>query len=360
MDKIDHIGIIGQGKMGTALFLYLLGYDYTISWLCSSPESRDKAQQLFNKKLRLKVHCGVMSSEESTVKSLKTLISDDPEILAGCDLIIETITEDVEKKKALFLKLDPVLHEKCLMTSNSSSILPSLLIPSEKRQKTFAGLHFLFPLNLKKTIELIAAPQTSQRTLDTLQQFLQAIDKISLQEHEGTAFIINKILLDFQAGAYQIFLEGKLGMKEIDALVKRKFFAIGVFEFFDHVGIDVMLASFKNYTLHSQNREFYTPLISKMEELVSANRLGIKTKRGFYQYGPQNGDGIDSVPPEGTSKEYLEKKEQSLRNYLRHSFQSAIANGTGENDLTYAMTDLLSLDKDSLSNLFQDNFTNQI
>ena len=84
-------------------------------------------------------------------------------------------------------------------------------------------------------------------------------------------------------------------MKEIDNLVKENLFPLGIFEFFDHVGIDVMLASIRNYKLNSLSPGSYIPLIQKLEELCANNYLGLKTRKGFYDYSIPGSQKRDSV-----------------------------------------------------------------
>jgi 3-hydroxyacyl-CoA dehydrogenase len=346
MNEIKHIGIIGEGKMGSNLFLYLLPYDYRLSWLCSAKEGKNQATKFLGKKLKVLLNSGLMTEQEFIDKVELTTISDDPGSLAGCDLVIEAITENLSLKRQIFQSLDAILKPSCIFTSNSSSILPSALAPSEKRAENMAGMHFFFPLNIKKTVELIHAPGTSSDTIQNLQHFLCAIGKKTLLENEQQAFVLNRLILDFQVGAYHLLQEGKMTMKEIDDLVKSRFFSIGIFDFFDHVGIDVMLVSIKNYTRKAGNRDFYAPLIYKMEELVSQNRLGFKSKQGFYTYCKSLGDITKEVSEQMPSKTYLQDVENRLLNYYISSVNSAIDAGMDPKVLADAVKDILGLERD--------------
>jgi 3-hydroxyacyl-CoA dehydrogenase len=107
---------------------------------------------------------------------------------------------------------------------------------------------------------------------------------------EKDSFILNRIFLDFQNEAFLLVYEKKASLQQIDRLVREHFFPTGVFEFFDSVGLDVMLASVKNYSKNDPGQERYHPLILQLQELVSKGRLGMKTKGGFY------GESISSDP----------------------------------------------------------------
>jgi 3-hydroxybutyryl-CoA dehydrogenase len=284
LKQIHKIGVVGEGKMGSSVFLYLNGFDFTLAWLCSGEAARDSALKTFRKKTRFLYQSGVLSEEQYHSKTEKTVVTFSIEELQDCDLIIEAITENIDSKKTLFAALDKNVNPDCIITSNSSSILPSEFNLPASRTDKFAGLHFFFPVPVKNCVELISSSKTSVDTIDSLRNFLIQINKTPFHQSEANAFVLNRLLLDFQAGAYQIFLEGKLSVVEIDDLVKKYLFPVGVFEFFDHVGIDVMLSSVKSYTRKSENPVFYAPLISKMKELLDQNKLGIKNKFGFYDY----------------------------------------------------------------------------
>ncbi|HZX61981.1 MAG TPA: 3-hydroxyacyl-CoA dehydrogenase family protein, partial [Bacteroidales bacterium] len=212
-------------------------------------------------------------------------ISNNAADLASCELIVEAISEELEAKQQLFRMLDKIAPPGCIFTSNSSSINPSALIPSENRKDKFAGLHFFYPIALKDIVEVILTPETSQETLQQITSFLKSIRRRFLLLEEKDSFILNRIFLDFQNEAFLLVNEKKASLQQIDRIVRERFFPTGVFDFFDSVGLDVMLASVRNYSQDDPAAERYHPLIGQLQELVAAGRLGTKTKGGFYCEG---------------------------------------------------------------------------
>jgi 3-hydroxybutyryl-CoA dehydrogenase len=269
------------------------------------------------------------------------------EDLEDCDLIIEAITEDIDLKRVLFESLNKAVNAECIFATNSSSFIPSKLISSGERKDKVAGLHFFFPVAMKKTVELITGSQTSLETKESLNRFLVKINKRPFSQDESNAFILNRLLLDFQAEAFNVLGEGKLSFMEIDELVKQRFFPIGAFEFFDHVGIDVMLSSIRSYTRDSTNKGFYAPLFQKLEELVKLNHLGIKTKHGFYDYSLQQE--LSSVPT-NSAIDLLDHKNNAadrLWDYYIRSVKSVIDSGIcTREDLAFYVKDYLGMDTD--------------
>lgn len=297
-NMLKKIGIIGEGKMGTNLLYYLIDMNFNLTWVCSQNADFEKLRKTFDKRLIRTLEAGIF--DEARVKSIlgRINITRTLEDVASCDLIIEAINEDLQSKQELFRILDNIAYPGCIFTSNSSSINPSELIPSENRKDKFAGLHFFYPIALKNIVEVILAPESSKKTLSELTSFLEIIHRRFLLLEEKDSFILNRIFLYFQNEAFLLVNEKKASIQQIDRIVREQFFPIGVFEFFDSVGLDVMLASIKNYSKNDILKERYNPLIGQLQELVSKGRLGGKTKSGFYFEGMS----VDLGYPENDAK----------------------------------------------------------
>ena len=342
--------------MGKSIFLCLAGCDFRLTWLVSSETGKEKARKLFINKTKCLLQSGVLTAEESALKIDRKTVTTDPGDLKDCDLIIEAITEDIGLKKALFESLDKAVNAACIFATNSSAILPMQLVPSENRQDRFCGLHFFYPLAMKNMVELITNPSTSSQTKELLLQFLSQINKTPFIQDESNAFVLNRLFLDFQAGAFLVFMEGQLSYHEIDELVREHLFPIGVFEFFDHVGIDVMLSSVKAYTKDMSNKALYTPLIEKMEELVKLNQLGIKTKQGFYDYMQKEEKVVNATDTSKGKSVYKLMVTERLWDYYFKSVMSVIEKGLiSREDLAYAIKDYMGMDSDPFTLPFSDS-----
>jgi 3-hydroxybutyryl-CoA dehydrogenase len=347
MHEIHKIGVIGEGKMGSSIFYYLNDFNFDLMWLCSSGPEKEKALKTYTRKANRLLQSGVLSENQYLSKTENTKVTCSVSDMYDCDLIIEAVTEDAEIKRNLFCTLDKVVNPNCLFTTNSSSIFPSMLVPSESRRDKVAGLHFFFPVALKSTVELITNASTLNQTKESLHQFLVCINKRPFHQNEHHGFILNRILLDLQAGAFQVASEAKLSYREIDELLKQYNFPTGVFEFFDHVGIDVMLASVKSYTKDAENKAFYMPMIQKLEELVSLNHLGIKTRHGFYDY--TNSAASVEMSEQSIKADDVLKQDviRFLQKYYTRSVSKVIESGVCTyEELVLYMKDYLGIDTD--------------
>ncbi|MDP4282078.1 MAG: 3-hydroxyacyl-CoA dehydrogenase family protein [Bacteroidota bacterium] len=281
---LNIIGIIGEGKMGTNLFYYLLDKPYSLTWICSRKADIEKIRRTFNKKCKRMLENGVASPLQYTHWMDETIISMELQDLEKSNLVIEAIPEDADLKKDLFRKLDEMVPKECILVSNSSSIIPSLLIPGPQRAEKVAGLHFFYPVALKNITEIIQSPLTSQETVETLTAFLQSTGRNFLVQDENSAFLLNRIFLGLQNEAFRIVMEGKVTFAGIDAMIRKNLLPTGIFDIFDAVGLEVMLSSIRNYVRNTPDESDYHPLMDFLGSRISEGKLGVKSGAGFYDY----------------------------------------------------------------------------
>ena len=349
MNNIKNIVVAGEGKMGTSIFLYLNGFNFNLTWLCSGVHAAENARNTFKKKTGHMLNGGIINEAEHSLKLEETRIIYNLEEIAGCDLVIEAIPEKLSEKKSLFRQLDKILDRECIFTSNSSSLTPSDLTPSENRKETFTGLHFFYPVPQKKTVELIAGLTTSSETLEKLERFLLEINKKPFSQNESDPFILNRILLDMQAEAFNIISENIISVTGLDDIVKQHLFPLGIFEFFDHVGIDIMLSSVESYMRFASGSESYQFMVNSFREMTDSGKLGIKTGRGFYNY-----KGIKRITePLNSETDISEIVQHSVLERLTHclgkSCNRVLNSGVcSAEDLKFYLQDYLEADYDPI------------
>ncbi len=282
--EIHTVGIIGEGKMGTSIFHCLPGIVPQLRWLVSSAADRENIMKSLEKRIRREVNAGVISESEAAGMMNGITVGTGPELLDQCDLVIEAIPEDLDLKNELLRNIDPHLLPECLIATNSSSILPSALAPSDKRKPFLLGMHFFYPVMMKETVELIVTPDNPAEVVSKAICFLERLRKKPLLQNEQQAFLLNRMWLDIQNEAFLITESGAISIPEMDALVRQRLFSFGVFDFIDSVGIDVMARAISNYIAGYPNGEFYRSLLSRLERMVQSGELGRKSGKGFYAY----------------------------------------------------------------------------
>ena len=303
---INKIGIIGGGKMGTDIFHFLSDFPFQLTWLFKSQMKLEKAREDWIKKQQRALKYNRLDEDAYHEKLLQIQFTSDLSTLADCDLIIESMTENYETKSALFRELDVVVKPESIFSSNTSSIPIASMVPSNRRINSFVGLHFFYSVKIKNLVEVNILSETSQPVVDLLSEFLLTTRKFFKILPEPDHFLFNRLFLPLQAGVYNLYEEDKIPIETLDLLVKEKLFPIGIFEFFDQVGIDVMHTAVSNYTLGKTDADFYQPLIEGLKRLKEGNQLGVKTGKGFYNY-------VDQKPPLDINfKDSLDNPQQDL------------------------------------------------
>ncbi len=310
------IGLVGSGRMGESIFYHLIDFEYSLVWIFRKPDLRDKATEKLHKKLRRMLKAGAYDDQTYNYKIENILITSDMSELNSCDLIIETVVEDIAIKSELFKELDRNVKKECVFVSNSSSIKPATICPDSDRKERFAGLHFFFPVRFNKSVEIMGTDACSAETIESLKKFTEDIDKKALVLPEKGAFILNKVFIYTQAQAFWAYRDNILSIKEIDDLIKKHIFTMGTFEFLDHVGLDVILSAARIYLEDMDHKDFIYITIEEVQKIVDRGNLGVKTGKGFYSYNKEE-TVEEPANLKQVSNEERKKYEEDLVNKIR-------------------------------------------
>lgn len=289
------IGIIGEGKMGTNLFHYISDFPFEMRWIVSPAADVEKISKTWSKKIARGVNTAIID-EAGAVRRNRAIITRDLQAACDCDLIIEALPENENIKLEVFRNMEPIAPPHCIFASNSSSILPSRLSPSESRTPNVIGIHFFYPVSLKNIVELIVHPKSDLLTIERSITFLNTIQRKYLYQAEQDAFLLNRIYLEVQLEAWLIIREKMMSPTQLDRLVRSRLFPLGPFECMDVVGMDVMLPSIRNYTRHYPDPARYESLLEELQRLVAVGRLGMKSGKGFFDHTESGSDQDRQVP----------------------------------------------------------------
>ncbi|MBN1198360.1 MAG: 3-hydroxyacyl-CoA dehydrogenase family protein [Bacteroidales bacterium] len=341
---IRNVGIIGEGKMGSSIFYSLVNQPYHLRWIGSTTADIDRLSQNFQKKIRRAQKTGMLSQAHFDLLSSQTIISSDLRDASDCDLIIEAIPEEVLLKQDLFKRLDLIVKPSTILASNSSSINPSILFTGTHRDHQIIGIHYFYPVILKESVELTFTLQTAAEARENARLFLQNTHKRILELDESNSFILNRLFLDIQNEAYRICEQGIVSEEQIDQLVKEHLFPVGIFEFMDSVGIDILLNSIRNYVEAYPNKEYYSGLVSRLQKLVDDGKTGKKTGQGFYLYK----DSLPVIPV--LSQKLSHKKISEIIEFMKYTYLNTakrftMQSGCTIGEMNLAIKEYLGLEK---------------
>jgi len=203
--------------------------------------------------------------------------------LAGCDLIVEAIVENVDAKKAAYAALDALVGERTIFCSNTSSLCITELASTTRRPDRFAGLHFFNPVPLMKLVEVTRALTTSETTYRTVFDFARSLGKEAITAPDRPGFIVNRLLVPYLLDAIRAYENGLGTLEDIDKGMKLGCgYPMGPFTLLDFVGLDTTY-----FIANIMFDEFREPAYAPpplLKRMVLAGRLGRKSGRGFYDY----------------------------------------------------------------------------
>ncbi len=280
---IKCVGVIGAGQMGGGIahVCALAGYDVRISDVGKA--QLEKAVANITRNMDRQVKGGRISAAdmEAALKRISTGIS--YSLFKGCDVIIESATENEEVKRKILKKLCPVLKPEAIVCTNTSSISITRLAAVTDRPERFMGMHFMNPVPLMKLVELIRGIATEDDTYQTIRKMAVKLGKTPAMAEDFPAFIVNRILLPMINEAVYTLYEGVGSVSSIDTAMKLGAnHPMGPLELADFIGLDICLAVMQVlYEGLADSKYRPCPLLVKY---VEAGWLGRKSGRGFYDY----------------------------------------------------------------------------
>ncbi|MCA9592076.1 MAG: 3-hydroxyacyl-CoA dehydrogenase family protein [Myxococcales bacterium] len=282
--KIQKVGIIGTGTMGRGIAQVCAQAGRSVVIVKATPGSWDKAEGSLEKGLGKLVERGKLSAEERDAIVGRITFSKEERDVADCDLVIESVVEDIDIKKALFERLESMCKKDAILATNTSTLSVTAMMAVCKERGRIAGLHFFNPAPVMALVEVIHGFETSEQTLSSLTAFCEEIGKSPVVVQDTTGFIVNRLLTPYMLNAIRMLERGTGTIESIDAAMKMGAgYPMGPFQLADYIGLDVVEAMAKNI-FDDVRHEHHAPPHT-LTRLVQLGYLGRKTGKGFYDYG---------------------------------------------------------------------------
>ena len=199
------------------------------------------------------------------------------------DLVVEAATEDVSLKLKIFNELDENCSSNTILATNTSSISITKIAAKTSQPKKVIGMHFMNPVPLMKLVEIIRGYSTSDEVTRTIMELSKKLNKTPVEVNDYPGFIANRILMPMINESIYSLYEGVAGVSEIDTVMKLGMaHPMGPLQLADFIGLDVCL-SILNVMYDGFKNPKYAPC-PLLVNMVQADKLGIKSGEGFYDY----------------------------------------------------------------------------
>ena len=277
------VAVLGAGAMGTGIGQIAVQNGCHVVYYDSFPGATDRSKASIEKIFNRLAEKGKITSQQKEEMLGRMQWSADIDAVSGADLVVEAVIEDLDVKKDLFAKVEPLLRSDAWLCTNTSSLSIAALSSGLTHPERFGGLHFFNPAPLMPLVEVVPGVKTGDDFTETMEALMLEWGKVPVVAKDTPGFIVNKVARPFYSEAIKLYEEGVASVAEIDAAVKSIGFRMGPFELTDLIGHDV------NYTVTETvwSQFFYDPRFRPsitQKRLKEAGLFGRKTGRGFYNY----------------------------------------------------------------------------
>jgi len=280
--QIETVGIVGGGFMGAGIAetAAVAGIPVVVREL---PEYLDATRQRLDTSFARAVKRGKMDdAQRDAALGLITLTSDLND-LAGADIVIEAVPENVELKTSIMRTLDGLLADDAIIASNTSAIPIAQLAGLVSNPERVVGLHFFSPVPVMGLVEIVRALDTSDDTVKQSRMFVERLGKHAIETKDRSGFIVNFLLIPYLMAAVRMYEEGFASREDIDEGMKLGAgHPMGPLALCDFIGLDVLHAVCNSLFEEFKRGEYAPPPL--MQRMISSGRLGRKSGRGFYDY----------------------------------------------------------------------------
>ncbi|HFC11948.1 MAG TPA: 3-hydroxyacyl-CoA dehydrogenase family protein [Anaerolineae bacterium] len=282
--QIRQVGVVGAGVMGRGVAQRLAQYGCTVRLIDQSETVLEQASAEIRHNIRLAQLLGKADRNQTPNQILDQItFTTDLTQLHNVDFLVENIVEKWTAKRDLYPQLDAICPAHTVFAANTSCISITKLGSITQRADRIVGMHFMNPVPLKSTVEMIRGYHTSPETIAIAQTFLAGIGMDAVIVNDSPGFVSNRVLmLTINEAAYLVY-EGVAQPSEVDAVFTKCFgHPMGPLATGDLIGLDTILYSVDVlYESYNDSKYRPCPLLKKM---VDAGLHGRKTGEGFFTY----------------------------------------------------------------------------
>jgi 3-hydroxybutyryl-CoA dehydrogenase len=280
---VHQIGVVGSGTMATGIVEVLAKAGFDLLFVARSAEKAATVMATITRSLEKAVQRGKLTDDERTAALGRVRSSTTLDDLAGAQMVIEAVVEDLTVKQALFSNLDEICAPGTVLATTTSSLPVIECAAATSRPSEVIGLHFFNPAAIMKLVEVVSTVATAPDVEATALEVVRRADKHAVRCGDRAGFIVNALLFPYLNDAIKMLEAHYATADDIDLAMRVGCgYPMGPFELLDVVGNDVALAIERE--LYQEFREPGFAPAPLLEHLVTAGRLGRKTGKGFRDY----------------------------------------------------------------------------
>jgi 3-hydroxybutyryl-CoA dehydrogenase len=294
MPEIRRVAVLGCGLMGSGIAEVAARAGYETQVREINEEFAQKGLARIRKSLDRAVDKGKLDAGERDTTLSRITTTTELKDLAGVDIVIEAVTEDLDTKNGMFGELDTLCAADTIFASNTSSLNIASMAAATSRPDRFVGLHFFNPVPVMKLVEVVRSIATSRDAFDRAFAFARTLGKEPVEARDTSGFIVNRLLVPYMLDAIRCLEAGLATTEDIDkSMTLGTGYPMGPFVLCDFVGIDTLY-----YIAEIMFDEFREPRFAPpplLKRMATLGYFGRKSGRGFYDYSGEKPAAVDLV-----------------------------------------------------------------
>jgi 3-hydroxybutyryl-CoA dehydrogenase len=287
MSDIETVAVLGFGTMGAGIVQVCAQTGHDVVVLEDSDERLEAGRRRLEGDLEEGVRREKVTEEARDETLARVRGTTEVGQLSGAGVVIEAVVEELEVKRQLLPAVADAVGEQAIIATNTSALSVTALAATVPRPERFGGLHFFNPAQRMKLVEVVAAEQSSEETLNALEAFAEGLGKQPVRTKDRPGFLVNRLLMPYLNQVIQAYDDGIASAEDMDTALEMGLgYPMGGLKLLDLIGLDIHLHA--TAAAYEQTHDLHfspPPLLSRM---VSAGYLGHKAGRGFYLYGKED------------------------------------------------------------------------
>jgi 3-hydroxybutyryl-CoA dehydrogenase len=285
MSEIESVAVVGAGFMGTGIAEAVAVAGMPVIVRDVDEASLRRAGERIETSLARAVRGGKLSEGHAVEVRDRIELTTSLEAIGQADLVIEAVPEVEQLKLDVMRSIDGVARRDAMVASNTSSIPIAELAQAISDPSRVLGLHFFSPVPVMMLVEIVVALDTSEDAITRARRFVERLGKRPIETKDRSGFIVNMLLVPYLMAAVRMYEEGFASREDIDNGMKLGCgHPMGPLTLCDFIGLDVLYAVCDSLYEEFKRDEYAPPPL--MKRMVASGRLGRKSGRGFYDYGP--------------------------------------------------------------------------